>query len=246
MVVSPSGKFYGSEKVLFDYVVYSSLNYILYLPNRGEFFQKLSQTIGNDRLRVFRSTKTLYLKLFWFALLGKIDTLYLNEGGHNKYVLLLAKWFPKLRVVIHLRILEDTAPKRWPNELPTNVDLVTISLFMANISPFHTIQLYDPYPFSNVEMNFYPKDRSKPFCIGIIGRLGYSKGIAEVVKFLQLPGLLEHQPNWKICFFGELTAEIYNTPIPQILRSHPMVELMGFLTNKKEIYEQIDWCVTCG
>lgn len=242
IIVSPSGKFYGSEQVLFDYLSNGEKKYRIFLPDRGDLYKNLLKTHRRLWLNVFVSIRLLYLHLGILCLFRKLDCIYLNEGGHNRYGLMIAKLFPRVRVVIHLRILEDAHVGRWPKVIPHNIQLVTVSNFLQNFIPFQNVLIYDPYPFSN---NFEPKNnrlKTDPFKIGIIGRICFSKGIEYIVQLLQNEWLLSNQPNWRFYFYGEAMAEINHSGITNFLLQHPKVELMGFESNKTKIYKELD-CV---
>ena len=240
LVISPSGQFYGSEQVLFDYLSRSVINSKVFLPNKGNFYLRLRKLIDEDRLSVFLSLWILYLRVGWLCYTRQADHIYLNEGGHNKYGLLLASLFPRVSVVIHLRILEDTKLERWSKELPHNVKLVSISKFIQGKVPFPSVQLYDPYPFSDKFFFNNLRESANPFKIGIIGRIGYSKGFEYILELLGHPWLLKNRPNWEFFFYGEMTSEIIESGKSDFLVNHPMVKLMGFVSNKTEIYNGVD------
>lgn len=242
LIISPSGKFYGSERVLYDFLSETKKRFHVWAPE-GLFYEKL-QKLPNIDVQKFTSIKKVYFILFFKLLVNIYDTIYINEGGHIRYVKLLAKIFSSKRFVVHLRLLEDTTKDRLV-ELPENVTLVTVSQFISaevkHISN-KVIQIYDP--FSGLEKAKNPKvlSDSFPIKIGVIGRITPTKGLIYILSFLtwlnqkQITILEFH-------FFGQLESN--NKEVAQFLNelstlSFVKAHLAGYLSSTSEIYNNID------
>lgn len=107
IIISPSGKFYGSEQVLFDYLTNSNVNYSIFVAEKDLFYTKLKKTTRFKDVTSFSNIRVLYFKMLLFCIFSKVKTIYINEAGHNKYIILLAKLFPEsdsLFIYAYLRI----------------------------------------------------------------------------------------------------------------------------------------------
>src|SRR5450432_1389876 len=90
LVISPSGNFYGSEQVLFDYLVHTKLKLDVAVPRNSLFYQKLKETQNHHRIFQYDNKRlpAFYTRVYWWLLKGKYDLVYLNEAGHIKYLIL--------------------------------------------------------------------------------------------------------------------------------------------------------------
>ena len=151
LVISPSGNFYGSEQVLLDYLHCTELCFDVMIPANSMFAEIAGKAKMPHQLIYFddKRLKKLYLQLFMKLLSGKYDTVYLNEAGHSRYVLLLARLFRSKRFVIHVRIAEDTAASRWKLFSAKNTRLIAISENIRKQLPCSCELLYDLYIFSD-------------------------------------------------------------------------------------------------
>ena len=112
IIISPSGNFYGSEQVLFDYLNTTNLSFQLFVP-KDSFFEKkllLQKKLWEfNRIKSFRSVKILYFKIFLELLFKPIKSVYLNEAGHIRYIFILAKVFKSVKFIVHVRLVEDAS-----------------------------------------------------------------------------------------------------------------------------------------
>ena len=62
VIVSPSGNFYGSEQVLYDFLLATTQSYIVFVPEKSIFSQKLEKANLHQKHQLrFFSTSKLYL-----------------------------------------------------------------------------------------------------------------------------------------------------------------------------------------
>lgn len=241
IAISPSGKYYGSEQVLFDYLSETDLKFEIYIPMQGVFKEILLNTVFHHKLIFFNNSRlwTFYLLIFFKLLFKKYSAVYCNEGGHLRYIRLLSSLFYKKKFYIHVRINEDTASERWVLPVPENLTIITISKFIQSKLNFTSIMLYDPYPFRNkISGTVHPVS---PIKVGIIGRISYSKGIIHLVNLLTY---IKQTKTDNILFylFGEADENIIKDDFFKILVNIKEVKLMGFFNEKPLIYQNID-CV---
>src|SRR5690606_26485924 len=91
-IISPSGKFYGSEQTLFDFLSRTS-GYDVYCKEEQDgLYNLLLESNFEHRYFKFNNVRYFYLKLFGL-LLFKYKKVYINEGGHSKYIKLLGRIF---------------------------------------------------------------------------------------------------------------------------------------------------------
>lgn len=241
-VVSPSGKLYGSEQVLCDYLTSSSLEHKVLVNGKDSLYENLLPT--TPHLSCFVNVKLLYGKIFFLCLLGKVKSVYINEAGHSKYIQILSQLFPSVRFIIHVRILEDTGKERWRKQLSKNVSVLSISNFIQSQLPVPSRLVYDPYPFCDSSI---PKQqRVQNFLrVGIIGRISESKGISNILQVLRI--IEENACADLFCFhfFGEMTNDIIISGAADELKKFRNIVFEGFVADKEDIYSRID-CVLHG
>ncbi|MBK8510781.1 MAG: glycosyltransferase family 4 protein [Saprospiraceae bacterium] len=245
LVISPSGNFYGSEQVLADYLKHTQRQYTVFVP-AGSIFLKLLLKAGLPHQIIGYNVKNLklfYVSLFLKILSSNYQVIYLNEAGHSKYVLLLAKIFRKKKFVIHIRIVEDTIKERWTPGIPSNVQVLSISKYMEQLFFNRSIQLYDPYDFSDDDTNSLNNrgHGDNKLHIGIIGRISANKGLAFLLDLLER---LKKNKNDDFIFhlFGEPDTEATSNGKYEKLRSFENTVVHGFVEEKDGIYDTID-CV---
>ena len=180
IVISPSGNYYGSEQVLHDFLDHTTQVFDLYVPVQSKFYHILHKNTSH-KLFTFRNVQLLYAAIFFKLLCSNVQSVYVNEAGHVRWVLLLAKFFKKRQFTIHVRIVEDV--ERLPNKKLSNVSFVTISKFMANqiSSDLMPITVIDSYAMQN--FHFTPEVKSDTIQISVIGRISKFKGFDRVVSF---------------------------------------------------------------
>jgi glycosyltransferase involved in cell wall biosynthesis len=246
-IVSPSGNFYGSEQVLFDFLSQTSTAYQVWLPQNSILQQKVS-AIPNliHDIRLFDTQKLylLYLRLGFGLLVGRLEALYINEGGAVRYIRLLAKCLPHRRFYLHLRMLVDAQVARLGSVLPTNIQLISVSDFLTKAIPTtlqaQTTTIYDPYCF-----DFKPNIGLKEgtiLKIGIVGRVAFSKGLGLIQTMLL--ALDRTNPRWQqeiaFHFFGDLIAdEKVAQTVAQLSEQYSGVHFHGY-ADRSTIYSTID------
>lgn len=180
VVISPSGNYYGSEQVLHDFLDHTTQVFDVYVPYQSKFYYILQQNTSH-KLFTFSNSRLLYLAILFKLLHSNVRSIYVNEAGHVRWILFLAKFFKKKQFIIHVRIVEDV--ERLPKEKPENVTFVTISTFMASkiSSDLMPITLLDSYAMHN--SHFMPKLIDDAIQISVIGRISRFKGFDRVVRF---------------------------------------------------------------
>ena len=183
IIISPSGKLYGSENVLLDFLEGSINSYEIYAPKNSLLYKKLK----NSEYKVigFGNLKWLYLSTLIKLLFFK-KSLYLNEAGHISYIKLLAKLLPFKKFVVSVRLLEDCNIKL--RKVPKNITLIAVSNYLKNqiITNSEVIVVYDPYKLSNNFSSFKDKRTTYgQFVIGVVGRVVETKGLNDLIDILR-------------------------------------------------------------
>ena len=240
LIISPSGRFYGSEQVLYDYLAETSLQADVYVPSAGIFKDKLKALGSKHRIVLYNASSIalFYLRVFWFLVTGKYKTIYCNEAGHVKYISLLARIFRKKKFFIHVRLNEDTDPGRWLGDRGDNLKVFVISDHIQSQLSFPAIRLYDPYRFASGVNSL--TECKEPMKIGIIGRISINKGFDHLISLLNY--LKTEGATYDFIVYGEPDQELITSGSLEILKAHPNVQLMGFCDDKDTIYRSID-CV---
>lgn len=243
IIVSPSGNFYGSEQVLFDFLTETKMKYSVFVPAQGRLIQKLLSQ-KKHKILAFQSVKRLYLEIFFLLLSGKVKVVYCNEGGHIRYIRLLATIFKKARFINHIRIAEDTQASRI-SALPGNVTLVSISLFITEmlnkVKAKFIKTIYDPYISQNTNKQI-KIPMGKDIRVGIIGRVTSTKGLDEMISFCDF---LEQNGIDGISIYLSGDVEAHNTSVSMFVEkskryNHVKVLFRGFIEDKHELYSPID------
>ncbi len=230
IIVSPSGKLYGSENVLFDFLKNSSLKFdVIHVPKKSQFKEKLE--LNNFKTKGFSNVKLLYFSLLLELFIKKVKSFYCNEAGHVRYIAILAQLFPKVNFVVHVRILEDTLRIK---KTFRNLQFVAISKTILQHMNNSASLVYDGYHFTEKRVwNLSASDKLK---IGIVGRVTSSKGIDLFTQaFIQGCG-----PGIEFHFYGDVDIEYEKTDIFQHLRSQKNVYFNGFVSDKNLIYTNIN------
>src|SRR5205809_755091 len=100
IIIRPSGNFYGSERVLYDYLTLTEQTYDLFVPRNSLLKRKLNNLVSGENILHEYDTSShwkFYLRMAFRLLGGRFKSVYLNEAGHVKYILLLAKLFPWIK-----------------------------------------------------------------------------------------------------------------------------------------------------
>ncbi|WP_332732985.1 glycosyltransferase [Flavihumibacter sp.] len=242
LIISPSGNFYGSEQVLFDYLTDSVLPSSVAINERGLFLKYLRAAGTPHELSGFDPYKLrrFYWRLIRHLALGKYHTVYWNEAGHINYVILLSKLFPGKRFIVHVRIIEDTKTQRWFLKPGSNVRFISVSDYIRQNLPFPSILLYDPFNFEGKEIP--PLHFSGPLRIGVIGRLTFTKGIET---FTELFSMIERKglgSMFNFIFYGEVSEDVKESDWLNKNSTYSFVAFAGFQKDRNVIYNSID-CV---
>jgi glycosyltransferase involved in cell wall biosynthesis len=242
IIISPSGKMYGSEQVLVDYLKYTGRTFSIYVCARGLLYNKLKKGLSQHTIHHFRKTKFLYFKLLLLCFAGKVGCIYVNEAGHSKYISLLARLFSSVKFIIHVRLIEDTASDRWPAAAkPSNLVVVSISRCIQELLPVPNVQIYDPYDFHLNEIRHRPKREDK-LNIGVIGRISVTKGIDTLIKLLEIVKDTPYNRTFHFHFFGDPMPDVVDSGRYDQLCKFSNVIIYGFRDDVEEIFNSVD-CV---
>lgn len=243
LIISPSGNFYGSEQVLYDYLSHTKVNADVAVPADSFLFKKLKQDTPQFSVKAIQPSGLLkfYLEVLIDLFLNRYQAVYLNEAGHMKYVLLLSKIFRRKKFVIHVRIVEDAAKSRWKVKPGKNVTLLSISNYLAALLPYPSEVLYDPFPFSYdlKENNHIEKEQ---IFIGIIGRITLTKGLNHLVDLLTLIKQKGKENKLHFKLFGNISPDAEQCGLDKKLKSFENVTICGFEDSKEKLYSSLD-CV---
>ncbi|MHA4808313.1 glycosyltransferase [Flavitalea flava] len=243
IIISPSGNFYGSEQVLFDFLCHSEKTFTLFVPSRSLFEKRMTAAETRHEIKTFGtgSLRYFYFRVFLLLLFGRVQTVYVNEGGHSKYMLLLARFFPRKKFVLHVRMMEDTADSRWSSKHLSNVRVIAISEYIKEKLPLPSTLIYDPYCFTEKPPVMQPLQPGK-LVIGIIGRITATKGIGKLLQLLEYPELSGSNGPFFFHLYGEASETQEDKPSIERLLAAPNVTIKGFVQDKNLIYGNVD-CV---
>lgn len=244
-IISPSGKLYGSEQVLLDFLSTTRNLYHVYLP-MGEFFDKLR--IQNIHfLHLYSSVRLLYVKLFFLLLLNKYDGIYINEGGHVKYLNILAILFPYKHFFVHIRLVEDSDSKRLGKK-HSNISYVSISEYITRVvlqnANIECKTIYDIYkPISGFDGIRNIKLINNLCRLGIVGRVTPTKGLYDISQFCEYCEKHIGSLFFELHFYGGIDSHI-----PEVQNFIKQSEFFrnikcifhGFVNQKQLIYSNID------
>jgi glycosyltransferase involved in cell wall biosynthesis len=240
VIISPSGNFYGSEQVLWEYLYQTKGRFTLWVPADSRLVRKLSEEGTTHHVKTFNPARLpfLYLRVA-LQLFKGVTHVYVNEGGHNRWMRLLAGWFPRKHFIVHVRMLEDAQKARWPGGSQKNLQVISISKTVADQLPFSSHLIYDPYRFSDRHPGRV-KGSEDRLVIGVIGRITITKGLE---RLLELVRYIRDQGEGRFIFhlYGSISREEDNRLVEELLKS-PDVRVMGFRDRKEDIYANID-CV---
>ncbi len=243
-IISPSGNYYGSEQVLHDFLCTSHHQYTVYAP-KGKFIDILKADPNADAIvNPIKSIKILYGLLALFLAIGAIDGIYVNEGGHSRYIKLLAKLFPKKKFYIHIRLIEDCTINRIGN-MPDNVTLISVSDYITNIIKRNTgqnaITVLDIYSQRKRSGAFKAIDHSN-IQLGIVGRLTDTKGVDALISFCETA---ESKTSKRLTlnFFGDINTESEKVKLfVEKSQNYKNIKCVfhGYVNGSDNIYSHID------
>ena len=239
IVISPSGNFYGSEQVLFDYLDQTSLSGLVYVPNGSVFFQKLVernhnnfQIIGFNR----NSIAFLYLQIAIKLATEHYSAVYLNEAGHIRYFGLLKLLFPIKSFVIHVRLIEDTVRNRWWSIYKHRLKPVSISKFIQHLLPVPSLMIYDPFKFTKLKNSSKSFKYDSRFNVGIIGRVTATKGSFRLPAIIEELAALGELENFHFHLFGDICPDFKEARLVKSLNETGAVSFHGFVSDPSLIY----------
>ncbi|MEJ8756633.1 glycosyltransferase [Pontibacter sp. H259] len=245
-IISPSGNLYGSEQVLIDFLKGSSESYLVFCPSNSILYDVLRKDAKQHTFKVFCNYIELYSQVFFLLLYKRIRTVYVNEGGHIRYVKLLATLFPSNMFYVHIRIIEDTLKSRL-KELRCNVKLISVSRFIQDklqSEGYSSTLIYDLYESNNEngDMSSFSKSYLNLINIGFIGRITNSKGLPKIQLLIE--HINKNYPNkFHFHFFGDIDSNehaaldcISNISILENVK----VTFHGFVKAKDKIYSKMN------
>ncbi len=237
IMVSPSGNLYGSEQVFLEYVKKTKLNKKIYVPSNSLLSMELSK--HHISHSTFNNLYILYLSIF-FKMLFFNYFLYVNEGGHIRYIKLIAKILIRHKFFVHLRILEDCNKDRL-GKLTNNIKFITVSEYLKEKLDviYKTYFIYDPYTISNFNTDIVI-DKRENINIGIVGRVTETKGLDLLIPILRR---IDVKNKISVTFYGNINKEEkwvnnYINTLYEI--KNIKINFAGFVNNQKLIYDNID------
>jgi hypothetical protein len=230
IIISPSGKLYGSENVLFDYVKTSNLKFhSIFVPSKSPLFHKLYST--GFKSNGYINVHILYFRILLYCIFKNVDSIYCNEAGHIRYIKILAYLFPQIKFIVHVRILEDT--NRVNNTL-NNLLLLTVSKNIQKKILVKNKLIYDGYDFD--QLSNWKFQLSSILKVGIVGRVTKTKGVEILTSdFFEKSGT-----NIEYHFYGELDNNFIISKTFEDLNKRANVFFHGFVSDKNNIYNNID------
>lgn len=248
-IISPSGKFYGSEQTLFEFLSRTSGFDVYCKEESGGLYEILLENNFAHRYFKFNNLKYFYLRLCGL-LLFRYKKVYVNEGGHSRYIKLLGRIFFWKRFFIHIRLVEDTENERIKN-MPANVCLISTSEYIADLILRNTGQssevISSPTRAFKKNLKWNDDVRSKKILkIGVIGRVTPTKGINEAKQFLDFLRNFPDNRSFEFLFFGDV--EQANKEVADFVHfcknlNTINVTFKGFIKEKSRIFEEIDLVV---
>lgn len=240
-VVSPSGNFYGSEQTLLNYLKLTKLSFEVFVPsNSSESFLEALKETKKHQITKFDSTHALYLMLSFRVLSSIVRNLqvalYVNEAGHIRYVNILNLLFPPLRVIIHVRLIEDVDSRPWNRIRTKGLHILSTSSYIQNslksLSVSSTV-LSSPYRFEQSQFRALSFNRDN---LIVVSRLSKSKGSDFLCSFLRHCDDMNKEVN--LYHFGEVNEDAaYDlAKVQQLKCIHWFAE--GFKESKQEIYSK--------
>ena len=246
VIISPSGKFYGSEQTLHCFLKNSTQNYRVFINKTDGQLLKKTNELKKHKVSSFGVVKSLYVRIFLGLLLNRYKKVYCNEGGHINYIKLIAKVFPNVEFHVHIRLTEDTSAKRLSG-LPENVHLICVSAFIQSLVYNNTNLQTEVLSSPNrgvTKTDDWRTESNTIKNIGIIGRVTPSKGINHIINFIEY--LEEQKCNTiQLHFYGDIEHE--HREVASLLSKenkceHVLVKFHGYL-KREAIYNDIDMVV---
>lgn len=245
-IISPSGKFYGSEQTLFSFLAETKQVYKVYVNSfDGQLVDRLKKS-GDHYIITFSNVKKLMVTLFFKLLRGKYNCIYVNEGGYIRYIKILARLFSKVKFVIHIRLTEDAYASRL-GSIPSNITLVSVSKFIAEmlkkeIGKETTVISSPQRGQLSGDMAPMHMNGTLPVKAAVVGRVTDSKGLTYIEQFCDY---MENRGSndFELHFFGDVEKDkntvarfVDKTERYQFLK----VYFHGYRGDKNDIYKSVD------
>lgn len=251
LIVEPSGKLWGSERVLIDfldYVDYSTIEVLVCCPPRSPIVKILRQqpievsTIFEANLHQRGKAARLRTtaRLLAVAHQYRPDLIYVNQAGATRISLFIARIL-HIPVVTHVRIAEDVAYvsglKSKQRDLP---QIICISNYIHNLFPQQShlqsrlTTLYDPYTLQNTIDNHSTSisNVTKPSFISV-GRIVELKG--QNILLEAIACLYQRDIKATACFVGNTDKnnefETYLHKLSADLGVENQINWLGFQEN---------------
>ena len=242
IIVSPSGQFYGSEQVLFNHLEHTAKRYLAFVPTKGKFSQKLKKQ-NKHKVSGFSNLRVLYLRLLYKLVFQNYNTLYVNEGGHIKFAKIIAMFLPYVKVIVHIRLLEDTESNRL-GKLPKNLKLISISNYIRDVllPEYPSVMIYDPLDASKVSTH-NNQSQSGDIRVGIIGRVSLTKGLKNYDQLFKYYFGLNGVKYIHFIFFGDILQKEEEASLffdNYKGKEFPQIEFKGFIEDQEKIFSSID------
>lgn len=242
VIISPSGAFYGSEQVLYDFLQETRNTYEVYVP-KGKFYDILIKQ-SRHKIHRFGSLALLYSLLVVRILFRQVDGVYINEAGHIRYLKLLARLFPLKQFFAHIRLKEDTNQMRLSG-ITNNLKLISISRYItwliAENTQIQAVTIHDLYRNSG-SLQPFKSFISENIQIGIVGRVTDTKGIGYVKLFCDY---IENAGchSLTLHFYGDIDEN--SSAVQSFINAaknykKAICVFHGFVNDKGEIYNHIN------
>ncbi|MEQ1665949.1 MAG: glycosyltransferase [Bdellovibrionales bacterium] len=248
LIISPSGNYYGSEQVLHDYLSITGFKAEVWVPSKSIFWEILKTNTSGHKIKGFNA-KYVYLIYIWVALkllIKKYNVVYLNEAGHLNYIILLSKFFSKVKFCVHVRMLEDTVASRWPENINDNVAVISVSHYIKDRIPVKSLLVYDLYKFHSSLLDLNNYTSNLPLRIAIIGRITASKGLWKLIELTQHLEAMGIQNDYIFSLFGDVSTKLSDVDLIAQLRNIKNVRFEGFEQDKSVLYQKTDCVLHCS
>ncbi|MBI9062175.1 MAG: glycosyltransferase [Marinilabiliaceae bacterium] len=247
IVISPSGYYYGSEQMLHEHLIYSEKKFKVFVKSPGSYFDILNKTQLKHKLVTYSSTKLLYLKVLFLFFFKGYQSLYVNEGGHIRFVKLLAKIYKSKKFIVHIRLVEDTKIERLKDYLPSNIQLICVSKFIEreilnnnpNIKYKRVTTVHDYYITNEI---IKPIDKEKGIIkVGIIGRVSTAKGVSKAMELLNYWDKNIELPI-EFFYYGDVIDDSDVLQFKDAIKSYNNVKVYfkGFTPDKEAFFRTFD------
>ena len=184
----------------------------------------------------FKSLGFLYVQLLLKSFL-RPTTIYVNEGGRVRYINLLLRCNPKIKVINHVRLLADVGRVDGTNK---KMHHIAVSNFIYNKlgEDRKKYLIYDPVDIRPQKKTSVPLSERQ---YGVIGRVTPTKGLDKALQWFNF--LEEQKHPCQIHFFGAVEndkAGVQKFIDSCIQLNKVRVVFHGFESNKAKMYSQLD------